>query len=851
MRTVIGMGFSKGIMARYLSRTPFGGAPVGLVFPGSVENNESTYAKSVQNLFLIHNCYNHNEIINLNMSLAFIGNLFQNALNLMSTRLFRTMNLISPVKAPFTLKKDITIADAVQNTYSLPSSITNTTVISHDKKSEMSILPPHVKEQRIIQREFNLPVVYYPMCAVYEYENKAQKSGRDYLVCIPRSILTALSDLSAAVKGINLYERAREIREYSSRSELIALFESTKGSKLDSVGDSTIHHTSSLSLSNITLKNQSAEIISDNLIAPSLNVEPKPSSLPISNGIKPPQAFMLHKGAEDKKTSGRSDAMTSERHKETTKNYKASPRNTNNNAVIPGKDHEQIQQQETKTLPVRSIILPSSPHEQVIATLDSDILIQQQSSIPSVRLLRGVRESIINDENTLLSIKEPQKQEQTVYKQRLLHKPIFMQLPNEIVHSDSHHAKSMTFRQVPLKDKNELFQSEIKAVSKKEHSYVTYRQKVLSSPEKIMLKKVIDNTTDNDKPMLTHLYKETANFDGHIKPHINEQAKAVSFKHAPATSNKADAVNESTVIAFPKNTLSTKAKYNNDVHISVKSDTKPKTITLNHTPIMGVRDYFKADNKAVIVNPKVRTVLKQRQKMLPSQLKVFRIKTDSESPKNVYQLDNSVADANMKRVYSERRITSIIPSTEKELNTSSQNTVSVYHKPQRDINIPTINNISIAQTDVGSTPTMRLASRIDYTSGIYRVRDVFPENNVIKNVIREKANVFIPRNKNQTEAIIVYPKSPVKGDNKISERQPEPSRDIEFIKRTSEQHEAASVKNTLLQRNVAVNLPGQSNTAKSDDMAAAAEKQINMIAEKVYSALERRLRTERLRRGTI
>jgi hypothetical protein len=78
---------------------------------------------------------------------------------------------------------------------------------------------------------------------------------------------------------------------------------------------------------------------------------------------------------------------------------------------------------------------------------------------------------------------------------------------------------------------------------------------------------------------------------------------------------------------------------------------------------------------------------------------------------------------------------------------------------------------------------------------------------------------------------------------------PAVSQDIEFIKKTVKQ---SGTTTRTVQTNTAVNLPGsgaqtQGDTALPRDL----DRQVNAIADKVYSALERRLRSEQMRKGLL
>ena len=75
---------------------------------------------------------------------------------------------------------------------------------------------------------------------------------------------------------------------------------------------------------------------------------------------------------------------------------------------------------------------------------------------------------------------------------------------------------------------------------------------------------------------------------------------------------------------------------------------------------------------------------------------------------------------------------------------------------------------------------------------------------------------------------------------------PSISDDIEFIKKTVKQPSTAV---QIREPNTAVNLPGSADNTILPDAVRNLDQQVNDIADKVYSALERRLRSERMRRG--
>jgi hypothetical protein len=76
---------------------------------------------------------------------------------------------------------------------------------------------------------------------------------------------------------------------------------------------------------------------------------------------------------------------------------------------------------------------------------------------------------------------------------------------------------------------------------------------------------------------------------------------------------------------------------------------------------------------------------------------------------------------------------------------------------------------------------------------------------------------------------------------------PQISQDIEFIKKTVKQ---SGTTTRTVQTNTAVNLPG-SDTQRSADLPRDLDRQVNAIADKVYNALERRLRSEQMRKGLL
>jgi hypothetical protein len=106
--------------------------------------------------------------------------------------------------------------------------------------------------------------------------------------------------------------------------------------------------------------------------------------------------------------------------------------------------------------------------------------------------------------------------------------------------------------------------------------------------------------------------------------------------------------------------------------------------------------------------------------------------------------------------------------------------------------------------------------------------------------------------------------SPVPGANIVylketQRRQPEQppvppkvSEDIEFIKKTVKQ---SSVSVQTQKTNTAINLPAAAGTGRSSlhdgDIIRDADRQANAIADKVYNVLERRLRSERMRKGLL
>jgi hypothetical protein len=78
---------------------------------------------------------------------------------------------------------------------------------------------------------------------------------------------------------------------------------------------------------------------------------------------------------------------------------------------------------------------------------------------------------------------------------------------------------------------------------------------------------------------------------------------------------------------------------------------------------------------------------------------------------------------------------------------------------------------------------------------------------------------------------------------------PAVSQDIEFIKKTVKR--SATTTRTV-QANTAVNLPGSGvDTRRDADVSRDLDRQVNAIADKVYSALERRLRSEQMRKGLL
>jgi hypothetical protein len=100
----------------------------------------------------------------------------------------------------------------------------------------------------------------------------------------------------------------------------------------------------------------------------------------------------------------------------------------------------------------------------------------------------------------------------------------------------------------------------------------------------------------------------------------------------------------------------------------------------------------------------------------------------------------------------------------------------------------------------------------------------------------------------QPSAAIVYRKeTPVQ-----QEQQPVPpaiSQDIEFIKKTVKRSDTTT---HTIQTNTAINLPGSgSHTQQSAALPRDLDRQVNAIADKVYSALERRLRSEQMRKGLL
>jgi hypothetical protein len=78
---------------------------------------------------------------------------------------------------------------------------------------------------------------------------------------------------------------------------------------------------------------------------------------------------------------------------------------------------------------------------------------------------------------------------------------------------------------------------------------------------------------------------------------------------------------------------------------------------------------------------------------------------------------------------------------------------------------------------------------------------------------------------------------------------PAVSQDIEFIKKTVKQ---SGTTTRTVQTNTAVNLPGSGTQARGDAaLPREFDRQVNAIADKVYSALERRLRSEQMRKGLL
>jgi hypothetical protein len=78
---------------------------------------------------------------------------------------------------------------------------------------------------------------------------------------------------------------------------------------------------------------------------------------------------------------------------------------------------------------------------------------------------------------------------------------------------------------------------------------------------------------------------------------------------------------------------------------------------------------------------------------------------------------------------------------------------------------------------------------------------------------------------------------------------PAVSQDIEFIKKTVKRS-GTTTRN--VQTNTAINLPGSgADTRQGADFPRDLDRQVNAIADKVYSALERRLRSEQMRKGLL